>query len=207
MARGRKAGYRHKINCCQDIAKRLFSEYEVYGPYVQNKRESIQAYGQSVKHQVQKMETTWKAEYKKILQVTGAGLHHEDEIWPTPTGDKLRDIWEEVKKKFVYFYELKPFVQERLTATDEAIENSTDPIDSSGILRDRQAEKDDGNQGALFDNEEGRSLGTQDNAAVISDDEENSNILDPRLKKSTSSGQARYGYTYLLKFKCNELIF
>lgn len=69
-------------------------------------------------------------------------------------------------------------------------------------MKDQQAEKDSGNQGALFDNEEGRSY-TQDNAAVISDGEENISILDPRLKKSTFSGQARYGYIYLLKFKCN----
>ena len=142
-----------------------------------------------------------------MLHVTGAFQYHKDEIGPTLAGDKLRDIWEEVKKKCLYFYELKPFVKERLTAKDKAAGNSKDLIDSSGIQRDRQAEKDDGNQGALFDNEEGRSLGTQDNSAVISDDEENPNILDPRLKKSTSSGQARYGYTYLLKFKCNELIF
>ncbi len=152
------------------------------------------------------METIWKVVYK-MLQVTGAGLDHEDEIWPTLAEDKLQDIWEEVKKKCPYFYKLKPFVKESLTATDEAIGNDTDPIDSSGILRDRQAEKDDGNQGDLFDNGEGRSLGTQGNSVVISDDEENLNILDSRLKKSTSSGQARYGYTYLLKFKCNELIF
>lgn len=88
-------------------------------------------------------------------------------------------------------------------ATDEAIRNSTNPIDSSGNLKDRQAEKNDGNQGALFDNEEERSLGTQDNAAVISDGEKNPCILDPRLKKSTSSGQARYDYIYLLNFKYN----
>lgn len=37
------------------------------------------------------METTWKAAYK-MLQVTGTGLDHEDEIWPIPEGDKLRDI-------------------------------------------------------------------------------------------------------------------
>ncbi len=86
-----------KIKCCQDIAKQLFSEQEVYSPYVQNKRESIHAFGQSVKHQVQKIETTWKVEYK-MLQVTGASLDHEDEIWPTPSDNKLRDIWEEVKK-------------------------------------------------------------------------------------------------------------
>ena len=61
------------IKCCQDIAKHLLSEHEVYGPYVQNKGEGLQVYGQSVKHQVQKMETTWKAAYK-MLQVTGAGF-------------------------------------------------------------------------------------------------------------------------------------
>ncbi len=68
-----------------------------------------------------------------MLQVTGAGLDHEDEIWPTTEGDKLRDIWEEVKKKCLYFYELKPFVKERLTAKDKAVGNSKDLIDSSGI--------------------------------------------------------------------------
>ncbi len=41
-----------KIKYCQDIAKRLFSEHEVYGPYVQKKKKGIPAYGQSVKHQV-----------------------------------------------------------------------------------------------------------------------------------------------------------
>ncbi len=143
----------------------------------------------------------------KCFRVTVAGLDHEDKIWPTPAGDKLWEFWEEVKKKCPYFYKVKLFVKERLTAKDETIRNSTDPIDSSGILRDRKAEKNDGNQGALFDNEEGRSLGTQDNSVFISDDEENPNILDAGLKKSRSSGQARYGYPYLLKFKCNELIF
>ena len=38
------------------------------------------------------METIWKAA-NKMLQVIGAGLDHEDEIWPTPAGDKLRDVW------------------------------------------------------------------------------------------------------------------
>ena len=47
-----------KIKCCQDIAKRLLLEHKVYGFYVQDKREKLQAYGQSVKHQVQKMKTT-----------------------------------------------------------------------------------------------------------------------------------------------------
>ena len=47
-----------KIKCCQDIAKQLYSGHKFYGPYVQNKRESIQAYGQTVKHQTQKMKTT-----------------------------------------------------------------------------------------------------------------------------------------------------
>lgn len=59
----------------------------------------------------------------KMLQVL-----HEVETWPTPAGDKLRDIWKEVKKKCPYFYELKPFVKERLTATDEAIRNSTELV-------------------------------------------------------------------------------
>ena len=45
-----------KIKCCQDIVKRLLSEYEVYGFYFQNKGEGLQVYGQLVKHQVQKME-------------------------------------------------------------------------------------------------------------------------------------------------------
>ena len=47
-----------KIKFWQDIAKWLLLEHEVYGFYVQNKGERLQAYGQSIKHQVQKIETT-----------------------------------------------------------------------------------------------------------------------------------------------------
>ena len=195
---GERVSGTSKIKCCQDIAKRLFSEHEVYGPYVQNKGKGLQAYIQSVKHQIQRMETTWKAAYK-MLQVTGAGLDHEDEIWPTLAGDKLQDFWEEVKTKCPYFYELKPFVKERLTATDESIENSADPIDSSGILKDRQVRRDDGNREPSFDNEEEKSPNGQDNTTIISDGEENTNILDPRSKKSTSSSQARSNSIYLIK--------
>lgn len=128
------------------------------------------------------METNWKVAYN-MLQVTGAGLDHEDEIWPTPAGDKLRDVWQEMKKKCSYFYQLKPFVKERLTATDEAIENSTDPIDSLGILKDRQEKKDDGNPEPSSENEDGKSPEAPDGPTIISDEEENTNILDPRLKK------------------------
>ena len=146
------------------------------------------------------METTWKAAYK-MLQVTGAGLDHEDEIWPTPAGDKLRDVWQEVKKKCPYFYELKPFVKERLTAIDEAIGNSTDPIDSSGILNDRQEKKDDGIQEPSSENSKRKSPEAPDNPTIISDEEENTNILDPRLKKFSSSSQARYDSIYLINIK------
>ncbi len=55
---GERVSGTSKIKCCQDIAKRLLLEHDVYSPHVQNKREGLQAYGQSVKHQVQKMETT-----------------------------------------------------------------------------------------------------------------------------------------------------
>ena len=48
------------------------------------------------------------------------------------------------EKEMSLFYELNLFVKERLTATDEAIENSIDPINNSGILKDRQEKKDDG---------------------------------------------------------------
>ena len=51
--------------------------------------------------------------------------------------NKLRDVWKEVKKKSLYFYELKPFVKKCLTATDEAIGNSTDFIDSSRIMKNK----------------------------------------------------------------------
>ncbi len=90
-----------------------------------------------------------------------------------------------------------------MTATNKAIENKTDSIDSSRILKDQQTEKDYENQGTLFDNEERKSLGTQNNSAVIFDNKKNLSIFNPRLKNSKSSGQARYGYNYLLKFKCN----
>lgn len=35
-----------KIKYCQDIAKRFLLEHEVYGSYVQNKGEGLQAYDQ-----------------------------------------------------------------------------------------------------------------------------------------------------------------
>ncbi len=146
------------------------------------------------------METTWKAAYK-ILQVTGAGLDHEDEIWPTPTGDKLWDVWQEVKKKCPYFYKLKPFVKERLIATDEAIGNSTDPIDSLRILKDRQEKKDDGIQEPSSENCDWKSPEAPDNLTIISDEEENTNILDSRLKKFSSSSQTRYDSIYLINIK------
>ena len=80
-----------------------------------------------------------------------------------------------MKKKYLYFYELKPFVKERLTATDEAIKNSTDPIDNSGILKDRQEKKDVKNQEPSSENGKRKSLEALDNPTIISDEEENVN--------------------------------
>lgn len=55
--------------------------------------------------------------------------------------DKLLDIWNKVKKKCSYFYERKPFIKNCLTATNRAIGKSTDPINSSKILKNRRARK------------------------------------------------------------------
>lgn len=60
------------------------------------------------------METTWKAAYK-MLQVTGAGLDHE-EIWPTPVGDKLQDVWEKVKKKCPLLLQTQTFCKKTLNS-------------------------------------------------------------------------------------------
>ena len=137
-----------------------------------------------------------------MLQVSGTGLDHEDEIWPTPVGDKLQDVWKEVKKKCLYFYEFKPFIKERLIATDKAIENSTDPINSSRILKNRQEKNDDRNSEPSSENKDEISPKAPDNLTIISDEEKTTNILDPRLKKSTFSSQARYDFIYLINITC-----
>ena len=103
-----------------------------------------------------------------------------------------------MKKKCSYFYELKPFVKERLTATNEEIGNSTDPINSSGILKNRHEKKDDGIQEPSSENGKRKSPEAPDNPTIISNEEENTNILDPRLKKFLSSSQARYDSIYLI---------
>ena len=45
-------------------------------------------------------------------------------------GQKVRDKWEEVKKSCPYYYDLKRLLGERLIATDHAVQNSTDPVDT-----------------------------------------------------------------------------
>lgn len=46
-----------------------------------------------------------------------------------------------MKKKYFYFYELKPFVKEYLIATNDAIGNNINSIDSSEILKDRKKKR------------------------------------------------------------------
>lgn len=87
-----------------------------------------------------------------------------------------------------------------MTAIDEAIGNSTGPINSSRILKDRQEKKDDGNPKPSSENGKRKSLEAPNNPTIISDEEENT-ILDPRLKKSTFSSQARYDSIYLINIK------
>ena len=53
-----------KINCCQNIAEQLFLQHKIYGFYIHHKEERLQVYSQLVKHQIQKIETIWKAAYK-----------------------------------------------------------------------------------------------------------------------------------------------
>lgn len=85
-----------------------------------------------------------------------------------------------------------------MTAIDEVIENSTDSINSSKILKNRQEKKDDRNPKSLYENGEKKSPEALGNSIIISDKEENTNILDPRLKKTTSFSQARYNFIYLI---------
>lgn len=106
-----------------------------------------------------------------------------------------------MKKKCPYFYKFKHYVKKRLTATNEAIGNNTNSINSSGILKNKQKKKDNRNQEFSSENGKKKSLETSDNPTIISDEEENTNILDLRLKKSTSSSQARYNSIYLINIK------
>ena len=101
------------------------------------------------------------------------------------------DIWQEVKIEYHYFYEFKPFIKKCLTAIDKAIRNSTDIINSSGILKNRQEKKDNRNQ-LLFKSGKKKSLKDLDNLIIIYDEKENTNILDLRLKKFIFFSQARY---------------
>ena len=78
--------------------------------------------------------------------------------------------------------------------------NSTDPIDSSGILKDGQEKKEDRNQEPSSENGEKKSPETLDNPTIISNEEKNT-ILDPRLKKSTFFSQAKYDSIYLINIK------
>ncbi len=54
----------------------------------------------------------------------------------------------------------------------------------------------------FFYNKEGKSLKTPDNPTIISNKEENINIFNPRLKKTTFSSQVRYNFIYLINVIC-----
>lgn len=107
----------------------------------------------------------------KMLQVISTGLDHENEIWPIFAGDKLQNVWQEVKKKCSYLYEFKSFEKERLTATNEAIENGTGVIDSLGILKNKQDRKVNRNSESLSEKKDGESQEAPDGPIMISDKE------------------------------------
>ncbi len=77
-------------------------------------------------------------EAKSNLGVTGGVLNHEDEIWKDEKGQKVRDKWEKVKKSCPYYYNLKRLLGELLITTDHAVQNSTDLVDTSGVMKDRR---------------------------------------------------------------------
>ena len=89
------------------------------------------------------------------------------------------------EKKCFYFYEFKLFIKERLTVTDKIIKNNIDFINNSKILKDKQEKKDNRNQELLSENDKKKSLKALDNSIIIFNKEENTNILDFRLKKLT----------------------
>ena len=68
-------------------------------------------------------------------------MNHKDEIWKDEKGQKVYDKWEEVKKSCLYYYKLKCLLSERLIATVHDVQNSTDPVDTSGVMRDRRPVK------------------------------------------------------------------
>lgn len=90
------------------------------------------------------------------------------------------------EKEISYFYKVKLFIKEYLIATNEVIRNSINTINSLGILKDRQEKKDDRNQELSVENSEKKSLEAPDNPIIIFDKEENTNILDLKLKKFIS---------------------
>ena len=105
-----------------------------------------------------------------------------------------------MKIEYHYFYEFKPFIKECLIAIDKAIRNSTDIINSSEILKNRQEKKDNRNQ-LLFESGKKKSLKDLDNLIIIYDEKENTNILDLRLKKYIFFSQARYDSINLINIK------
>ena len=131
------------------------------------------------------METKWR-EAKVNLGITGAGLMHEDEIWKGEKGKEVRDKWEEVKKACPYYYDLKRLLGERLIATDHAVGNSTDPVDISGVLREKRPQEpiddvisDEGEEDIGHENSEPEELEEDEG------DDEESSLVDPQVNKKS----------------------
>ena len=190
-----------KIKTCKDIAMRLLQDHEVYSEYVKTE-EGLKVYAQSVKTQIHTMEIKWR-EAKTNLGVTGGGLNHEDEIWKDEKGQKVRDKWEEVKKSCPYYYELKRLLGERLIATDHAVQNSTDPVDTSGVMRDRRPVEPVDDLGS--DREGSPIRRTDDESDGDGDKEGEEDAEDQRLDRRQKQKTPRVPNARYFNFKYNLL--
>lgn len=75
-------------------------------------------------------------------------------------------------KKFLYFYKKKSFIKEHLTTINEIIENYTNFIDNSVILKDRYETNSNRNLKSSLKNKDRKSLEILNDQSIIFDKEE-----------------------------------
>lgn len=88
-----------------------------------------------------------------------------------------------------------------MLVTNQAIKKNIDLIDYLRILKNRQRKKDDRNQKSLFKNDEVKSPKASNKLIIISNKEENTNILELRLKKAIFFSQTRYNSICLINIQ------
>ena len=86
-ARGDKTQDIKKTLTCQDVAKRVLEGKPEHLEAYKTQKER-KSYRILVKNQIFQMEKRWR-EAVKMLEVTGAGLNQETNIWEDERGDRL----------------------------------------------------------------------------------------------------------------------